>query len=314
MSDLIQIVDRKSKKSGYTPRVRKREPGPRPEWLTVRYVRTETYDTVAETKNDLGLVTVCEEARCPNRHECWSAGTATFMLMGDICTRRCGFCAVSKGAPRELDPDEPRKTGEAVSKLGVKHAVITSVNRDELPDGGAQHFADTVTAIRTHSPQTRIELLVPDFLGDRDALNTVLDAGPHVVAHNMETISRLYRRVRPQAIYQRSLDVLAHSKNRGFRIKSGIMLGLGEKQEEIRQAISDLARIGLDILTLGQYLQPSSKYAPIDRWATPEEFAQWKKEAHDMGVEVVESGPLVRSSYHAEEQSARFASDKRVSA
>ena len=300
MSELIQIVDRKAKKTGYNPRIRRREPGPRPDWLTVRYVRTETYETVAETKNDLGLVTVCEEARCPNRHECWSAGTATFMLMGDICTRRCGFCAVAKGKPRALDSDEPRKTGEAVAKLGVKHAVITSVNRDELPDGGAQHFAETVTAIRQHSPSTRIELLVPDFLGDRDAMDTVLKAGPHVVAHNMETIARLYRRVRPQAIYQRSLDVLTHiSSYEDVICKTGMMLGLGETDEEIEDEMWNIRETGCDILSLGQFLSPTRKHLRVERWVTPDTFDRLAAVGRSMGFMHVESGPMVRSSYMA---------------
>jgi len=260
------------------------------------------------------LHTVCQSAQCPNMGECWSRGTATLMILGNVCTRACTFCAVQTGKPTELDLSEPPRVADAVAKMGLRHCVLTSVARDDLKDGGAKVWAATIRAVRYRNPSTAIEVLVPDFKGNFENLDLVLDANPDIFNHNLETVERLQRPIRKTASYQRSLDVLAHSKNRGFRIKSGIMLGLGEKQEEIRQAISDLARIGLDILTLGQYLQPSSKYAPIDRWATPEEFAQWKKEAHDMGVEVVESGPLVRSSYHAEEQSARFASDKRVSA
>lgn len=298
MSELVQIIDRK--KRDYTPRVRYREPGPRPDWLTVRYVRTETYDTVAETKSDLGLVTVCEEARCPNRHECWSAGTATFMLMGDICTRRCGFCAVAKGKPRDLDPEEPEKTGMAIAKLGVKHAVITSVNRDELADGGAQHFADTVTAIRRHSPQTRIELLVPDFMGSVADLNTVLTAGPHVVAHNMETIPRLYRRVRPQAIYERSLAVLTQiSESENILCKTGMMLGLGETDEEVEDVMWSIRETGCDILSLGQFLSPTVKHLGVERWVPPSTFERLAAVGRSMGFLHVESGPMVRSSYMA---------------
>ena len=300
MSDLIQIVDKRKKATDYTPRTRKREPGPRPDWLTVKYVRSETYDTVMDTKETLGLVTVCEEARCPNRHECWSAGTATFMLMGDICTRRCGFCAVTKGAPRELDADEPEKTGIATAKLGVKHAVITSVNRDELPDGGAEHFAQTVRAIRTHSPSTRVELLVPDFLGDTDALNVVLQSGPHVVAHNMETIARLYKRVRPQAIFERSLQVLTQiSEYSGVISKTGMMLGLGETDEEIEDAMWTIRQTGCEILSLGQFLSPTIKHLAVERWVTPDTFDRLAEVGRAMGYRYVESGPMVRSSYMA---------------
>lgn len=297
MSELITITDPRKPKA---PRVRKREPGPRPDWLTVKYVRSDTYDTVMSTKEELGLVTVCEEARCPNRHECWSAGTATFMLMGDICTRRCGFCAVAKGKPRELDPLEPQKTGIATAKLGVKHAVITSVNRDELPDGGAAHFAETVTSILKYSPETRIELLVPDFLGDRDAMDIVLDSGPHVVAHNMETIARLYRRVRPQAIYQRSLDCLRHISERDNVVcKTGMMLGLGETDEEVEDTMWEIRETGCDILSLGQFLSPTIKHLGVERWVSPDTFNRLAEVGRAMGFMYVESGPMVRSSYMA---------------
>ena len=301
MSELTTITDPKNvEATARTPRVRNREPGPRPDWLTVKYVRTETYETVAHTKEELGLVTVCEEARCPNRHECWSAGTATFMLMGDICTRRCGFCAVAKGKPRTLDPNEPDKTGIATAKLGVKHAVITSVNRDELPDGGAAHFAETVNAILRHSPGTRIELLVPDFLGDRDAMDVVLDAGPHVVAHNMETVPRLYRRVRPQAIYQRSLDCLSHIAERENVIcKTGMMLGLGETDEEVEDVMWAIRETGCEILSLGQFLSPTVRHLGVERWVTPETFERLAEVGRSMGFRYVESGPMVRSSYMA---------------
>ncbi|HAY74080.1 MAG: lipoyl synthase [Verrucomicrobiota bacterium] len=286
----------------------------KPNWLRAKLPSGPAYGEVREIVDDNQLHTVCQSAQCPNMGECWSRGTATLMILGNVCTRACTFCAVQTGKPTELDLSEPPRVADAVAKMGLRHCVLTSVARDDLKDGGAKVWAATIRAVRYRNPSTAIEVLVPDFKGNFENLDLVLDANPDIFNHNLETVERLQRPIRKTASYQRSLDVLAHSKNRGFRIKSGIMLGLGEKQEEIRQAISDLARIGLDILTLGQYLQPSSKYAPIDRWATPEEFAQWKKEAHDMGVEVVESGPLVRSSYHAEEQSARFASDKRVSA
>jgi len=216
--------------------------------------------------------------------------------------------------PTELDLAEPPRVADAVFKMGLRHCVLTSVARDDLPDGGAKVWAATIRAVRYRNPDTAIEVLVPDFRGNFENLDIVLDAKPELFNHNLETVERLQRPIRKTASYQRSLDVLAHAKGRDFPIKSGIMLGLGEEKEEIRQALRDLAAIGLDVLTLGQYLQPSSQYAPISRWATPEEFAQWKEEALEMGIQVVESGPLVRSSYHAEEQSARFAEDKRASA
>ena len=236
------------------------------------------------------------------------------MILGNVCTRACTFCAVQTGMPTELDLAEPPRVADAVSKMGLRHCVLTSVARDDLPDGGAKVWAATIRAVRHRNPNTAIEVLVPDFRGKFENLDIVLDANPNLFNHNLETVERLQRPIRKTASYQRSLDVLAHAKGRDFPIKSGIMLGLGEEEEEIRQALRDLAAIGLDVLTLGQYLQPSSQYAPISRWATPEEFAQWKEEALEMGIQVVESGPLVRSSYHAEEQSARFAEDKRVSA
>lgn len=284
------------------PRVRKREPGPRPDWLRVRYQRNESFAVVKGTRDGLNLHTVCEEARCPNIDECWSAGTATFMLMGDICTRRCGFCAVSKGAPRLLDADEPRNTGEAIAKLGVKHAVITSVNRDDLPDGGAEHFAETVRQIRAHSPETTIELLVPDFMGDAAALETVLAAGPDIVAHNTETVPRLYRRVRPQADYAQSLEVLRriHAWRDGAVIsKTGVMMGLGETDQEIEDVMYALREVDCQVLTLGQFLSPTVKHLPVDRWVTPDTFERLAEVGRAMGFKHVESGPLVRSSYMA---------------
>jgi lipoic acid synthetase len=236
------------------------------------------------------------------------------MILGNICTRACSFCAVQTGKPTELDLAEPPRVADAVAKMGLRHCVLTSVARDDLPDGGAKVWAATIRAVRYRNPQTAIEVLVPDFKGEYEKLDIVLDAKPDIFNHNLETVERLQRPIRKTASYQRSLDVLSHARKRGFKIKSGIMLGLGEKQDEIRTAIEDLAAIGLNVLTLGQYLQPSSEYAPIDRWATPEEFDQWKVEALDLGIEVVESGPLVRSSYHAEEQSAQFKTQQKASA
>jgi lipoic acid synthetase len=234
------------------------------------------------------------------------------MILGNICTRACSFCAVQTGKPTELDLAEPPRVAEAVAKMGLKHCVITSVARDDLPDGGAKVWANTIRAVRNKNPNTAIEVLVPDFKGQFENLDIVLEAKPDIFNHNLETVERLQRPIRKTASYQRSLDVLSYAKKAGFPIKSGIMLGLGEEEEEIRQALQDLASIQLDVLTLGQYLQPSDKYAPIKRWATPEEFANWKTEALEMGITVVESGPLVRSSYHADEQSDRFTAEKKA--
>jgi lipoic acid synthetase len=236
------------------------------------------------------------------------------MILGNICTRACSFCAVQTGKPTELDLAEPPRVADAVSKMGLKHCVLTSVARDDLPDGGAKVWAATIRAVRYRNPNTAIEVLVPDFKGKFENLDIVLAAKPNIFNHNLETVERLQRPIRKTASYQRSLDVLAYAKKSGFPIKSGIMLGLGEEEEEIRQALSDLADIKLDVLTLGQYLQPSPEYAPIARWANPEEFSQWKDEALALGIQVVESGPLVRSSYHADEQSARFSAEERASA
>lgn len=282
------------------PHTRKREPGPRPEWLRVRYQRNETFAEIERLKAGLKLHTVCEEARCPNIDECWSAGTATYMLMGDICTRRCGFCAVGKGEGGALDPHEPEHTAEAVRRMGVRHAVITSVNRDDLPDGGSQHFADTVTAIRRAAPACRVELLIPDFLGVRADVERVLAAGPHIVAHNTETVPRLYRRVRPQAIYQRSLDVLKIIGDYpGVISKTGLMLGLGETDAEVEDVMSDLRGVGCQILSLGQYLSPTTRHLAVERWVHPDVFARLAEVGKAMGFLHVEAGPMVRSSYMA---------------
>ena len=303
MSDLINISEPRQKnkaKPKKAPRVRKREPGPRPEWLRVRYQRNDTFQEIEELKSGLDLVTVCEEARCPNIDECWSAGTATFMLMGDICTRRCGFCAVTKGAPRTLDPFEPTHTAEAIRRMKVKHAVITSVNRDDLPDGGGAHFASTVKAIREASPSTRVELLVPDFQGNRVALEEVLAAGPHIVAHNTETIPRLYRRVRPQANYKQTLNVLKWIDEWPDVIsKTGLMLGLGEEDEEVEDVMWELREVGCQILSLGQFLSPTTKHLPVERWVKPESFERLTEIGKSMGFLHVEAGPMVRSSYMA---------------
>ncbi|MEW6207643.1 MAG: lipoyl synthase [Acidobacteriota bacterium] len=277
--------------------------GPRPEWLKVRIRADESFERVQTMINDLSLHTVCQEARCPNIFECWSEGTATFMILGDVCTRHCGFCAVTKGRPRMLDPDEPRHVGEAVKRLGARHAVVTSVNRDELPDGGAQHFAETIHWIRHLNPGCRVEVLIPDFCGDQQALNTVLEARPDVLNHNTETVPRLYKRVRPDARYEQSLELLrrAHASKTQWPLltKSGLMAGLGETVEELIATFRDLSETGCDILTVGQYLAPTPRHIPIEKYYTPAEFELLKKEALHMGFRYVESGPLVRSSYHA---------------
>jgi lipoic acid synthetase len=277
--------------------------GPRPEWLKVRIRANYSFDLVTDLIKDLSLHTVCQEARCPNIFECWSEGTATFMILGDICTRHCGFCAVGKGKPALLDRDEPRHVGEAVRKLGVKHAVVTSVNRDELPDGGALHFAQTLHWIRRLNPQTRVEVLIPDFCGNEAALNIVLDAQPDVLNHNTETVARLYRHVRPDAKYEQSLDLLrrAHARkiDHPMLTKSGLMVGLGESVDELLKTFRDIAETGCDILTVGQYLAPTPKHIPIEKYYSPDEFEILKSEALTMGFRYVEAGPLVRSSYHA---------------
>jgi len=292
----------------------------RPDWLKVRLTSTGEFEAVAGMMRRLSLVTVCEEARCPNIHECWARErTATFMLLGDVCTRHCGFCAVGKGKPGELDPGEPERVAEAVAELGLAHAVVTSVNRDDLPDGGARHFAETIGAIRRRSPGCAVEVLIPDFCGDDRALDTVLDAAPEVLNHNIETVPRLYRRVRPDAVYARSLALLERAdafRNRtgtAMKTKSGIMAGLGETFEEIVATLADLRARGCDIATIGQYLQPYEKRLPVEKYYTPEEFAALRDEGARLGFLHVESGPLVRSSYHARHAAApangRAASD-----
>jgi lipoyl synthase len=277
--------------------------GPRPEWLKVRIRAGEGFERVNQMIGELGLHTVCQEARCPNIFECWSEGTATFMILGDVCTRHCGFCAVSKGKPKALDPDEPRHVGEAVRRLGVKHAVVTSVNRDELPDGGALHFEQTIHWIRRLNPGTRIEVLIPDFCGSEEALNVVLAARPDVLNHNTETVARLYKHVRPDAKYEQSLELLrrAHARKleQPLLTKSGLMVGLGETVDELVGTFRDVAATGCDILTVGQYLAPTPRHIPIEKYYSPDEFAFLKAEALALGFRYVEAGPLARSSYHA---------------
>lgn len=272
----------------------------RPEWLKVRAPGGEHYARLKGMMRSKALHTVCEEARCPNISECWNAGTATFMIHGDTCTRSCGFCAVKTGRPLPVDLDEPRRVAEAVVSMNLVHAVITSVNRDELKDGGSTIWAETVRAVREASPSTTIEVLIPDFKGDLNNLHRVVDAGPDILNHNTETVPRLYKHVRPQGRFQWSLSVLSESKRLGMRTKTGMMLGLGERPEEVIETMAELRKTRVDIITLGQYLQPTKNHLPVDRFVHPDEFKHYENVGLEMGFGIVESGPLVRSSYHAE--------------
>ncbi len=278
---------------------------PRPPWLKVRFFGGENYQDLKRIMRSLDLHTVCESARCPNQGECWEHRTATFMILGDICTRACGFCAVTSGRPAgPPDEDEPQRVAQAVEQMNLKYVVVTSVNRDDQPDGGAKIFARTIEAVKARMPECKVEVLIPDFRGDSAALQTVVAAGPDVLNHNVETVPRLYRRVRPGAIYERSLELL-HRAGRlapAMPVKTGMMLGLGETREEVLQAMSDLVARGTSILTLGQYLQPTREHLPVVRFVHPQEFAEYKQLGRNMGFRHVEAGPLVRSSYHAFEQ------------
>ncbi|HVP51551.1 MAG TPA: lipoyl synthase [Terriglobales bacterium] len=280
---------------------------PKPEWLKAPAPLGENYRSLKTLARRLGLHTVCESAQCPNIGECWNHRTATFMLLGDVCTRRCGFCAVPKGRPWPIDQEEPRRVAEAVATLGLKHAVVTSVNRDDDNLGGARIFAATIREIRALVPACSVEVLIPDFQGLEEALRTVLDARPDILNHNTETVPRLYPAVRSGARYRRSLQLLANVKKfaPGMISKSGVMVGLGENMEELLAVFRDLAAQQVDILTVGQYLRPSKDHLPIARFYTPEEFRTLKQEALAMGFRCVESGPLVRSSYHADEQAQK---------
>jgi lipoic acid synthetase len=272
----------------------------KPDWLRVKLPVGKEYARVRKIVDQNKLHTICESGNCPNMGECWGAGTATFMILGNVCTRSCTFCAVATGRPPEYDAEEPQRVAEAISKMGVKHAVITSVNRDELKDKGAEIWYQTVVKVKELSPETTIETLIPDVKGKWDALYRMIEGGQEVVSHNMETVERLYRRVRPQAKYQRSLDQTKLTKEAGMRTKSGIMLGLGETQDEVHKAMDDLAAHGLDILTLGQYLQPTKRHIEVAEFIHPDQFEKYKEEGLSRGIKYVESGPLVRSSYHAE--------------
>lgn len=305
MSDLIQIGGRdavgpsRSAKSG----------SQRPEWLRIRIETPERYKEVKQLVEKLNLHTVCKEARCPNIYECWGKhGTATLMILGDICTRRCGFCAVTSGRPNPgVDPHEPENVAKAVSAMKLRHAVITSVDRDDLPDGGAAHWAAVIEAVHRQNPETAVEVLTPDFRAVPNALEVVLGARPEIFSHNMETVPRLYRQARPGSRYERSLGLLAEACRRrdageyGGRVKTSLMLGLGETPEEIRQTLGDIRGAGVDVVALGQYLQPTTKHLPVDRFVPPAEFAEYRAFALELGFRHCEAGPLVRSSYHAHE-------------
>lgn len=272
----------------------------KPKWLRVKLPIGENYKKVRSLVDEHKLHTICESGSCPNMGECWGEGTATFMILGNICTRSCGFCAVQTGRPDPIDEFEPGRVANSVKLMGVKHAVITSVDRDDLKDGGAEIWAQTVRAIRHQSPGTTLETLIPDFAGKWENLQILIDVAPEIVSHNLETVRRLTKQVRIQAKYDRSLEVLFRLKKGGMRTKSGVMLGLGETDEEIIETMTDLRSVGVDILTLGQYLQPTPKHLPIQEFITPERFDKYGQLGREMGFRYVESGPLVRSSYHAE--------------
>jgi lipoyl synthase len=281
-----------------------RKPAPKPDWLKARAPVGDNYHNLKKLARSLNLHTVCESAHCPNIGECWNHRTATFMMLGNLCTRRCGFCAVPKGRPDAIDFDEPRRVAEAVASLGLKFAVITSVNRDDDVLGGARAFAMVIEEIRAQAPGCQVEVLIPDFQGNEEAIRTVVEARPEILNHNTESVPRLYRAVRSGARYERTLRLLAYAKeiNPTITTKSGVMVGLGEEMDELLQVYRDLASVGTDVLTIGQYLRPSKDHLPMTRYYTPDEFVFMKQEALKMGFRHVESGPLVRSSYHAHEQ------------
>ncbi len=282
----------------------------KPEWLKVALPTGEKYSRLKNLLQENKLNTVCESAACPNRGECWSKSTATIMILGNVCTRSCGFCNVSTGRPTELDEMEPERVADALSRLHLKHAVITSVNRDELADGGASIWARTITTTREKCPETTIEVLIPDFKGNWDALNTVLDARPDVLNHNIESTPRLYYKVRPQANFEQSLELLRRAKDAGLVTKSGFMVGLGETDEEVFELLKSLESVDCDLITIGQYLQPTPEHLPVKRWVHPDTFAQYRKWGAEMTFKNVFAGPLVRSSYHAGEQAESVLADE----
>ena len=272
----------------------------KPDWLRVKLPTGESYRKVREIVSEHKLHTICQSGNCPNMGECWGAGTATFMILGNVCTRSCGFCSVATGRPDDVDPFEPARVARSVELMGVKHCVITSVDRDDLKDGGSDIWARTIRAIRRRTPTTTMETLIPDFQGKWENLAVVTDAAPEILSHNLETVRRLTKQVRIQAKYDRSLEVLMRSKRAGLRTKSGIMLGLGETDQEVEESMDDLRSVGVDILTLGQYLQPTKEHLPVSEYIHPDRFARFKTIGMEKGFRYVESGPLVRSSYHAE--------------
>ncbi len=285
------------------PVVSKEEPTPRrrkPDWLRVKLPIGEDYKRVRKLVDEYQLHTICQSGNCPNMGECWGAGTATFMILGNVCTRSCSFCAVKTGRPPEYDEDEPRRVAEAIRLMEVKHAVITSVNRDELKDRGAEIWYQTVIQVKEQSPSTTIETLIPDVRANWDALNRMIEGGQEVVSHNMETVRSLYRKVRPQAKYDRSLEQIQRTKDKDKRTKSGFMVGLGETKDEVLEILNDLHQHGCDVVTIGQYLQPTKKHLDVAEYVRPEVFDYYREEGMKMGFDFVESGPLVRSSYHAE--------------
>ncbi|HEY6956658.1 MAG TPA: lipoyl synthase [Flavisolibacter sp.] len=272
----------------------------KPDWLRVKLPIGESYKHVRGLVDKHKLHTICESGNCPNMGECWGEGTATFMILGNVCTRSCGFCAVATGRPDAVDWDEPQRVAEAIYLMKVKHAVITSVDRDELKDGGSIIWYNTIKAVKNLNPETTLETLIPDFKGEKENIQRVIDAAPEVVSHNIETVERLTKQVRIQAKYWRSMEVIKTLKQGGMRTKSGIMLGLGETKDEVIQTIRDLANAGCDVVTIGQYLQPSKKHLSVQRFVHPDEFAEYKEVGYELGLDYVESGPLVRSSYHSE--------------
>ncbi len=279
----------------------------KPSWLRARMPGGEGYLRLKAIVDEHRLHTVCQEANCPNLGECWNRGTATIMILGDTCTRSCGFCNVKTGRPPTLDLDEPRRVAKSLALLGLRHVVITSVNRDELPDGGAAVWAETIRRVHEACPKMSVEVLVGDFCGDMAAVKTVCDARPEIISHNLETVKRMHPAVRPQARYERSLSVLAAFKQSGLVTKTGLMVGIGERDHEVLEAIDDIqAASHADVITIGQYLQPTRNHLPVDRWVTPAQFDEFKREALARGFRVCESGPLVRSSYHADDQASRL--------
>lgn len=278
-----------------------------PPWFKIQLRPGPHYKELRQLVDTHRLHTICEEARCPNLWECWNNRTATFLILGDICTRRCHYCSVSTGRPLELDMEEPQRIADAIKLLKLRHAVITSVNRDDVPDGGAKLFAETIVRIRHVNPTCTVEVLIPDFQGHQEDLATVIHANPHILNHNIEMVPRLFPSIRPQGKYRRSLQVLQWAQDMGARTKSGLMAGLGETEEEIQQVMGDLRTVGCEMLTLGQYLRPTLAHAPVVRFYTPKEFEGFKQKALALGFQHVESGPLVRSSYHAEQQAIRSA-------